>query len=59
LKGFGVGGVVGGERGQANRRDESDAKEFLHDASFGLVSANESQKKRLRQGKDRIVGVDL
>jgi hypothetical protein len=35
LKGFGVGGVIGGERGEADRGDESDAKEFVHDRSFG------------------------
>lgn len=34
LKGFDVGGVVGGERGQAGGGDESDAKEFRHDVSF-------------------------
>jgi hypothetical protein len=45
LEDFDVGGVVGGKGGQAEGGDESDAKEFLHDASVGLVSGNESQKK--------------
>ena len=44
LKGFGVGRVIGGEGSKGGERNESDAKEFLHDLSFGLVSAMKSRR---------------
>jgi hypothetical protein len=54
LEGFDIGGVVRGEGGEGDQGEESDANEFLHDGSFGLVRAMKARRSGCVKGTDRL-----